>query len=193
MARLGRRFGLPTIPLFMAAGIIFGPQTPGIVLIEQPGELSVLASLGLILLLFHLGIEFSLDDLLGGGRSLLVAGATYIALNIGGGVGLGFALGWGGREALVIAGIVGISSSAIATKLLVELHRLDNPETRLILGIIVVEDVFLALYLAVLQPVLAGDVGLSAVKDVAVAFAFLIALVLVARFGGGMVDRVIGT
>jgi CPA2 family monovalent cation:H+ antiporter-2 len=193
MARIGRRFGLPTIPLFMAAGIIFGPQTPGIVLIEQPGELSLLASLGLILLLFHLGIEFSLDDLVGGGRSLLAAGAIYIGLNIGGGVALGFALGWGGREALVIAGIVGISSSAIATKLLVELRRLNNPETPLILGIIVVEDVFLALYLAVLQPILSGSSGAAAVKDAAVAFGFLIALVLVARFGGRVVDRVIGT
>src|SRR5215213_8533114 len=93
MARFGRRFGLPTIPLFMAAGIIFGPQTPGFVLVEAPSDLTVLA-------------------------------------------------------ALVVAGVVGISSSAIATKLLIELHRLTNPETRMILGIVVVEDVFLALYLA---------------------------------------------
>ncbi len=193
LARLGRRFGLPTIPLFMAAGIICGPHTPGIVLIEDPGQLGVLASLGLILLLFHLGIEFSLDDLVGGGRSLLLAGAIYISLNIGGGLVLGFTLGWGAREALVIAGIVGISSSAIATKLLIELHRLANPETRLILGIIVVEDVFLAVYLAVLQPILSGSSGLSAAKDAAVAFAFLFGLVLVARFGGGVVDRLIRT
>ena len=68
-------------------------------------------------------------------------------------------LGWGGEEAFVIAGVVGISSSAIVTKLLVELHRLDNPETPLILGIIVIEDVFLALYLAVLQPILSGSRG----------------------------------
>src|SRR5215207_1811356 len=193
MARFGRRFGLPTIPLFMAAGIIFGPQTPGFVLVEAPSDLSVLAALGLVLLLFHLGIEFSLDDLVGGGRSLLMAGATYIALNIGGGLILGFALGWGGREALVVAGIVGISSSAIATKLLIELHRLTNPETRMILGIVVVEDVFLALYLAVLQPILSGSSGVTAVKDAAVAFGFLIALVMVARFGGGLMDRVIGS
>ena len=93
----------------------------------------------------------------------------------------------------MIAGIVGISSSAIATKLLVELHRLGNPETRLILGIIVVEDVFLALYLAILQPILSGSSGAAAVKDAAVAFAFLIGLVLVARFGGGVMDRIIGT
>jgi CPA2 family monovalent cation:H+ antiporter-2 len=193
MARLGRRFGLPTIPLFMVAGLVFGPQTPGFVLIEEPSDLSVLAALGLVLLLFHLGIEFSLDDLIGGGRSLLLAGATYIALNIAGGLALGFVLGWGGREALVIAGIVGISSSAIATKLLIELRRLTNRETRLILGIIVVEDIFLALYLAVLQPILSGSSGATAVKDAAVAFGFLIALVLVARFGGRVVDRIIGT
>src|SRR4051794_34218481 len=189
MARLGRRLGLPTIPLFMVAGIIFGPQTPGLVLIEDPGQLSLLASLGLILLLFHLGLEFSLEDLLGGGRALLVAGATYLAFNIAGGVAFGFALGWGSLEAFTIAGIVGISSSAIATKLLIELHRLSHPETRLILGIIVVEDVFLALYLAVLQPVLSGDSGASAVKDTAVAFAFLIGLVAVARFGGRAMSR----
>ena len=60
----------------------------------------------------------------------------------------------GAREALIIAGATGISSSAIVTKLLVELRRLANPETRLILGIIVLEDFFLALYLAALAPVL---------------------------------------
>ncbi len=153
LARLGRRVGLPTIPFFMAAGILFGPNTPGIVLIEDVGELSLLAALGLILLLFHLGLEFSLGDLVGGGRRLLYAGGAYLALNVGGGFVFGLLLGWGTPEALVVAGAVGISSSAIVTKLLVELRRLANPESRLILGIIVVEDVFLALYLAILQPV----------------------------------------
>ena len=66
-------------------------------------------------------------------------------LNIGAGLALGFAIGWGTEEALVIAGATGVSSSAIVTKLLVELRRLDNPETKLILGIIVLEDLFLAL------------------------------------------------
>ena len=68
-------------------------------------------------------------------------------------------MGWGGAETLVIAGVVGISSSAIVTKLLVELKRLANPETKLILGVIVVEDVFLALYLAALQPLLDDTSG----------------------------------
>jgi CPA2 family monovalent cation:H+ antiporter-2 len=193
LARMGRRLGLPTIPLFMLAGIIFGPSTPGLVLVEKPGELSLLASLGLILLLFHLGLEFSLDDLADGGRRLLVAGAIYLSLNLVGGIILGFAFGWGGREAVVIAGIVGISSSAIVTKLLIELRRLTNPETRLILGVVVVEDIFLALYLAILQPILSGSSGLEAFRDVAVAFGFLMVLVVVARFGSRIVDRIVAS
>lgn len=194
LARLGRRAGLPTIPLFMAAGIVFGPHTPGLALVEDPAELELLAAVGLVLLLFHLGLEFSLGDLVAGGWWLLGAGAVYLALNVGGGLAFGFALGWGGAEALVVAGAVGISSSAIVTKLLVELRRLANPETRLILGIVVVEDVFLALYLAVLQPVLGGSEGLAgALGSFARAFAFLLGLTAVARFGARWVGRLVGS
>ncbi len=194
LARLGRRVGLPTIPFFMAAGVIFGPNTPGIALVEHPEDLELLAALGLILLLFHLGLEFSVGDLLAGGRRLLGVGAIYLLLNVGGGLAFGAALGWGSREALVVAGAVGISSSAIVTKLLVELRRLANTESRLILGIIVVEDIFLALYLALLQPVLGGAQGASEVAvQFAVAFAFLVGLGAVARWGAGVVGRLITT
>ncbi|HEV2760804.1 MAG TPA: cation:proton antiporter [Acidimicrobiales bacterium] len=194
LARAGRRIGLPTIPLFMAAGILTGPHTPGPVLIRDPADLGLLTTLGLILLLFHLGLEFSLDDLLAGGRRLLAAGAVYLAINMSAGVAIGASLGWGGREVLVIAGIVGISSSAIVTKLLVELRRLANPETGLLLGIIVVEDVFLAIYLAMLQPVLGGAEGAGeAVASVGKGVAFLVLLVALARWGRGPVGRLLGT
>lgn len=194
LARLGRRVGLPTIPFFMAAGIIFGPNTPGLALVEDPEDLELLAALGLIMLLFHLGLEFSLGDLIGGGRKLLGVGALYLALNVGGGLAFGLALGWGFSEALVVAGAVGISSSAIVTKLLTELRRLANPESRLILGIIVVEDIFLAFYLALLQPVLGGAEGASeVVSQFAVAFAFLVGLGLVARFGPRLVGLLVAT
>lgn len=194
LARAGRRIGLPTIPFFMAAGVIFGPNTPGISLVEDPHDLELLAALGLILLLFHLGLEFSLNDLLAGGRRLLGIGAIYLVLNVGGGLLLGLVLGWGTNEALVIAGAVGISSSAIVTKLLIELRRLANPESRLILGIIVVEDIFLALYLALLQPVLGDAEGIGdAAGQFAVAFGFLLALGAVARWGAGVVGRLVNT
>ncbi|MGQ0680508.1 MAG: monovalent cation:proton antiporter family protein [Actinomycetota bacterium] len=193
LARVGRRIGLPTIPFFILAGILTGPHTPGPVLVDDPANLELFASIGLILLLFHLGLEFSLQDLMGGGRSLAVAGSAYIGLNVGGGFVLGLALGWGTREALVIAGATGISSSAITTKLLVELKRLSNPETGLILGIIVVEDVFLALYLALLQPVFGGAEGpAEAILLFARAFGFLLGLFLLARFAARLVGRLVG-
>ncbi|MGH3814395.1 MAG: cation:proton antiporter, partial [Pseudonocardiaceae bacterium] len=194
IARAGVRIGLPTIPLFMIAGVIFGPNTPGIALVEDPAELELVARLGLIFLLFYLGLEFSLDQLTSGGARLAAAAGIYLALNVGGGLAFGFALGWGTREALVIAGVVGISSSAIVTKLLVELRRLGNRETRVILGIIVIEDVFLALYLALLQPVLGAAEGLvEAAVGIATAFAFLLALALVARYGARLAGKLINT
>ncbi|MGH9211196.1 MAG: cation:proton antiporter [Acidimicrobiales bacterium] len=190
--RLGRSIGLPTIPFFMVAGILFGPNTPGLVVIDDPEQFELLAVLGLILLLFHLGLEFSLGDLVDGGRQLLVAGGAYLVLNVGGGLAFGLALGWGTSEALVIAGAVGISSSAIVTKLLIELRRLANPESRTILGIAVVQDIFLALYLALLQPVL-GDATTTADAAIqfVIAFGFLLALGAAARWGGAMVGRLV--
>ncbi|MFE6165635.1 cation:proton antiporter [Streptomyces sp. NPDC056486] len=194
LARLGGRIGLPTIPLFILAGILLGPHTPGVVLLSDPHDLEMLSALGLVLLLFYLGLEFHMDDLKTGGRKMALAGGTYLLLNVGAGLGFGFALGWGTSEALVLAGVLGISSSAIVTKVLVDTGRLGNPETKPILGIIVVEDIFLALYLAALQPVLSGADSLAAaVMDGGKAFGFLLLLALVARFGTKVVGRLMDT
>ena len=161
LARLGGRIGLPTIPLFILAGILLGPHTPGYTLLENPHDLEMLSALGLVLFIFYLGLEFHIDDLRSGGRKMAVAGSIYLLLNVGAGLAFGFGLGWGTSEALVLAGVLGISSSAIVTKVLVDLGRIGNGETKPILGIIVVEDIFLALYLAALQPVISGADGLS--------------------------------
>ncbi|MFJ5172576.1 cation:proton antiporter [Streptomyces griseoviridis] len=194
LARLGGRIGLPTIPLFMLAGILLGPHTPGLVLVEDAHDFEMLSALGLVLLLFYLGLEFHLDDLKSGGRRLLAAGGVYLLLNVGAGLGFGFALGWGTREALVLAGVLGISSSAIVTKILIDLGRLGRPETRLILGVIVVEDIFLALYLAALQPVISGAEGVTeTVLQSAKAFGFLLVLAAAARYGTRLVGRLIAT
>ena len=194
LARLGQRVGLPTIPFFMAAGIVLGPGTGGVVLVADPELLELLATLGLVLLLFHLGVEFPTEQVLSSGRRLVVAALIYIALNVGAGFGLGLALGFTVPESLVLAGALGISSSAIVTKLLVELRRLANVETPVVLGIIVIEDVFLALYLAVLAPVLGdADGPVALLTDLAVSFGFLLGLLLVARFGARAVGWLIGS
>jgi CPA2 family monovalent cation:H+ antiporter-2 len=192
IARVGRRIELPTIPLFMVAGIIFGPETPGIALFDSASDLEVLAALGLVFLLFYIGLEFSVEELTSGGRSLALAGAAYLLFNVGGGLLFGLALGWGGSEALIFAGILGISSSAIVSKLLVELGRVENRETPLILGIIIIEDVFLALYLALLSPVLGDAQGAGEViKDIVLAFGLLIVFVAIARFGARLVVKIV--
>ncbi|GAA2403438.1 cation:proton antiporter [Streptomyces coeruleofuscus] len=194
LARLGGRIGLPTIPLFMLAGILLGPHTPGLVIVEDAHDFEMLSALGLVLLLFYLGLEFHLDDLRSGGRRLLTAGGIYLLLNVGAGLVFGFALGWGVREALVLAGVLGISSSAIVTKILIDQGRIGRPETRLILGVIVVEDIFLALYLAALQPVIGGaqDIG-DTVLQSAKAFGFLLVLAAAARYGTKLAGRLIAT
>ncbi|MFF5958165.1 cation:proton antiporter [Streptomyces luteogriseus] len=194
LARLGGRIGLPTIPLFMLAGILLGPHTPGLVIVQDAHDFEMLSALGLVLLLFYLGLEFHLDDLKSGGRRLLAAGGIYLLLNVGAGLGFGFVLGWGVREALVLAGVLGISSSAIVTKILIDLGRIGRPETRLILGVIVVEDIFLALYLAALQPVISGAQGVGdMVLQGAKAFGFLLLLAAAARYGTKPVGRLIET
>jgi CPA2 family monovalent cation:H+ antiporter-2 len=194
VARVGRRVGLPSIPCYMIVGILFGPGTPGPVLVEHPEDLAVLAALGLVLLLFHLGVEFPAEQVLGSGRRLFIAAGFYIGLNVSAGFLLGLALGWGTAEAMVIAGALGISSSAIATKLLIELHRLTNAETPVILGIIVLEDLFLAFYLALLAPVLSdSDSPLELVRDIAISFGFLLALFAIARYGARAVGTLLGT
>ncbi|MHC5903001.1 cation:proton antiporter [Streptomyces sp. S6] len=192
LARLGNRFGLPTIPLFTLAGILLGPHTPGIVLVRDAHDFEMLSALGLVLLLFYLGLEFHVDDLRNGGRRLLLAGGSYLVLNVGAGLAFGFGLGWGAREALVLAGVLGISSSAIVTKILIDLGRIGHPGTKIVLGVIVVEDIFLALYLAVLQPVISGaEGGLEIAWQVTKAFGFLLLLATAARYGTRLVARLI--
>lgn len=192
VARAGRQIDLPTIPLFILAGILFGPNTPGVVLFENPADLKLLATLGLIFLLFYLGLEFSVDQIVEGGSKLALAGIAYIVINVGGGFLFGLALGWGLEEAIILAGVLGISSSAIVTKILIERKRMDNSETKLILGIIVIEDLFLALYLAVVTPIIDGKGDLGEILiDVAISFAFLTALACVARWGTRVVAKLV--
>lgn len=193
LARAGSRFGLPTVPLFMLAGIVLGPHTGGVTLVAQPADLELVARIGLVFLLFYLGLEFSLGDLTSGGRKLALAASTYLVLNVGGGLAYGLLLGWGTAEAFLIAGILGTSSTAMVTKVVLETKRLGSPETRVVLGVTVLEDIFLAFYLALLQPVLGGASDLrEALAGIASAFGFLLLLTLVARYGGVAIGKVLG-
>jgi CPA2 family monovalent cation:H+ antiporter-2 len=194
LGRLGRRIGLPAIPVYMVVGLLASPHLGWFPLSLDSHTVELIAVFGLILLLFNLGLEFDQDEFVGNAGKLLLSGGTYVLINMGVGFAYGFMLGWGTREALVVAGMTATSSSAIVTKLLIELNRLANRETPMILGVTVVEDVFIAIYLAVVSVVLSGETEVwPVVGQLAIAFAFLIAMFSVARWGGRIVGRLFRT
>ncbi|MES1212163.1 MAG: cation:proton antiporter, partial [Leifsonia sp.] len=187
LGRLGKRIGLPAIPIYMLVGLLASPNTAFIPIDVPAASVELLATFGLIFLLFNLGLEFDQDAFFGNARALLLSGGTRILINMAVGLAFGFWVGWGAREALVIAGMTAVSSSAIITKLLIELRRLANRETPVILGIAVVEDIFIAIYLAIVTVVISPMTDVwSVVVKLAVSFLFLIVMFSVARWG----DRV---
>jgi CPA2 family monovalent cation:H+ antiporter-2 len=194
LGRLGKLIGLPAIPIYMVVGLLASPHTGFFPLNFDSGYIELIAVFGLILLLFNLGLEFDQDEFFGNFGKLIVSGGLYILLNMGVGLAFGFMVGWGTREALVIAGMTATSSSAIVTKLLIELNRLANKETPMILGVTVVEDIFIAIYLAIVSVVLSGETDFwPIVGKLAIAFAFLVVMFTIARWGGRFVSRVFRT
>lgn len=192
--RLGKLIGLPAIPIYMLVGLLASPHTGWFPLSFDADNIQFIAIFGLILLLFNLGLEFDLDEFLGNAPKLLLSGGSYIILNMGVGFVFGFMVGWGTREALIIAGITATSSSAIVTKLLIELNRLPNRETPMILGVTVVEDIFIAIYLAIVGVVLSGETAIwPVIGKLAVAFLFLVVMFTLARFGGRWVGKLFRT
>jgi CPA2 family monovalent cation:H+ antiporter-2 len=195
LGRLGKSIGLPAIPIYMLVGLLASPHFGWFPLdFAHTDYIELIAVFGLILLLFNLGLEFDQDEFFGNAGKLLISGGSYILINMAVGFAFGFAVGWGTREALIIAGITATSSSAIVTKLLIELNRLANRETPMILGVTVVEDVFIAIYLAIVSVVLSGETAIwPVVGKLAVSFLFLIVMFGVARWGGRFVSRIFRT
>jgi len=193
LGRLGKLIGLPAIPVYMLVGLIASPHFDLFPLDFKSADVELVAIVGLIFLLFSLGLEFDQDEFFGNIRSLLLSGGTRIVINMGFGFLFGLWVGWGTREALIIAGMTATSSSAIVTKLLIELRRLTNRETPVILGITVVEDVFIAIYLAIVTVIIGGEKTVWAiVLQLSISFAFLVAMFALARWGGRVVSRLVG-
>jgi CPA2 family monovalent cation:H+ antiporter-2 len=180
--------------VYMLVGLVASPHTGWFPLSFTSGHLALIAVFGLILLLFNLGLEFDQDEFFGNAGKLLVSGGSYIIVNMGVGFAFGFLVGWGTREALIIAGMTATSSSAIVTKLLIELNRLANKETPMILGVTVVEDIFIAIYLAIVSVVLSGETAIwPVVGKLGIAFLFLVVMFSIARWGGKWVSRLFRT
>lgn len=150
------------IPFYILIGMAVGPHATELWhfdfrFIDSAPFIDFMGRIGVLFLLFYLGLEFSVGRLVKSGRSIVVGGSIYIGINFTLGLLLGFLGGFPVAEALVIAGITTISSSAIVAKVLVDLKRTANPETEMILGITMFEDIFLAVYISILSGFVLSD------------------------------------
>lgn len=176
------------IPFLIVLGMLLGPHAPkvGIIdltFIESSEIIEFFGRMGVLFLLFYLGLEFSVGKLIKSGKSIAIGGTIYILINFSLGLLYGFITGFSFLEVLVLAGVITISSSAIVAKVLVDLKRTANPETELVLGIIMFEDIFLAVYLSVVSGLVLGDatsVG-SALLSILIAFGYMLLFFIAAR------------
>jgi CPA2 family monovalent cation:H+ antiporter-2 len=190
---LAARIGLSVIPLYVIVGAVVGPSVLGafgMPHVPTGDAITLLAELGIVLLLFFLGLEFSLDKLLENKEKITAIGAVDAAVNFPAGVLLGLAFGWRPIEAILLGGIVYVSSSAVITKSLIDLGWIANPESEPILGTLVFEDLAIALYLAIVSSFVLGGGGLAETAvDVGVAMGFLLALVAATHYGTEWLQR----
>jgi CPA2 family monovalent cation:H+ antiporter-2 len=183
LTRLAHRFGFSSIPLYLLGGLAFG--NGGLLPLNFTEEfVRVGAEIGVILLLFMLGLEYTGEQLRDNLRSGLPAGLADLLFNFPPGLVAGLLLGWGPLAALLLGGVTYISSSGIVARVLGELRRLENPETPTVLSILVLEDLAMAVYLPLVAVLLIGRGFVAAAVSVAVALA-TVAIVLVAamRYG----------
>ncbi|AWB28582.1 cation:proton antiporter [Halococcoides cellulosivorans] len=197
---LASRIGLSVIPAYIVVGVLVGPNPPtelfgvSLTLVAYGEFVEVVAELGVVFLLFFLGLEFSVGQLLADRERVLTIGAVDAVINGGLGLALGFLFGYSVIETLFLAGIVYISSSAVITKSLIDTGWVANPESRPILGTLVFEDIAIAVYLAVLAAVALGSgTPVEAAIDVGRAFAVLGVLGAVAWYGPSLVTRLFST
>lgn len=153
---LSSKLRFSIIPFYIIVGMIVGPHAPhygylDLRFIESKELIEFMGRIGVLFLLFYLGLEFSVGRLLKAGKSIAIGGTIYIGINFTLGFVYGLAAGFPLKETLILTGITTISSSAIVAKVLVDLKRTANPETEMILGIIMFEDIFLALYISILS------------------------------------------
>src|ERR1051325_744741 len=195
---LAHKLGLSNIPFLIIIGMAVGPHAPQIGVfdfrfIETGSLITFMGRIGVLFLLFYLGLEANVTRLIEAGRSILVGGSIYVGINFTVGFTFGYLVGFPLREALIIAGLTTVSSSAIVAKILFDYRRTANRETELILGITMFEDVFLAVYLSLISGiVLSGATSVGGVlSSGGIALGFIIGLMVVGRWATPLLNRLL--
>jgi K+:H+ antiporter subunit KhtU len=186
-----RRFGVSPIPLYLLVGLSVGEG--GIAPLPAARDfVEIGASIGVVLLLLTLGLEFSIEEFTVTLRQHVPSGLVDMVLNAAPGALAGWLLGLDVTGIVALAGVTWVSSSTIVSRLLDDLHRLGNRETPAVLSILLLEDFAMAVYLPILAVLAADGTVLHGLASVAVAVGvLLLALVASRRWGhrvGHLVD-----
>ncbi len=170
LARLAGRLAISAVPLYLIAGLALGEG--GIVQLDvSESFISLTAEIGVLLLLFTLGLEYSETELREGLRTGVPPGVVDMTLNALPGVALGLLLGWDPLAAVLLGGVTWISSSGVVSKILADLGRLGFRETPSILNLLVIEDLAMAVYLPVVAALIVGGSVTETTTTVAIAVA----------------------
>src|SRR6478736_6468080 len=185
-----RRFALSPIPLYLVAGLALGEG--GIAPIPAAAQfVSTGASIGVVLLLLTLGLEFSIGEFASSLRRHLPSAWVDVLLNAVPGAIAGALLGLNGVGILALAGVTYISSSGVIARLLSDLRRLGNRETPAVLSILVLEDFAMAAYLPLLAVLAAGGTWIQALLGMAIAISALSVAFFASYRWGHHVGRIV--
>ncbi|MGW2310180.1 cation:proton antiporter [Actinomadura luteofluorescens] len=182
------RFSISPIPLYLVAGLAFG--SGGILPLGASEEfVSLGAEVGVILLLFTLGLEYTAGELVGTLRTSAPAGLADLVLNAAPGVAVALILDWGPVAAVALGGITYVTSSGITAKVMGDLGWLGNRETPAVLSILVFEDLAMAAYLPILTALLARASLVAGATTLCIAAATITVILYVALRHGRLVER----
>jgi len=190
LARVATRFGFSPIPLYLLAGLAFG-EGGVIPLVTADEFIEAGADIGLILLLFSLGLEYSARELVDSLRSTTGVGALDLVFNLTPGVAAGLLLGWEPVAALVLGGVTYISSSGVIARTLHDLGWMGNRETPLVLGILVLEDLVMAGFLPLVTVLLVGGEPGGVAISMGLAVLVVVGVLAVAARYGPTISRAV--
>ncbi|MEO3759461.1 cation:proton antiporter [Mycobacterium sp. B14F4] len=187
---VARRFALSPIPIYLLVGLALGDG--GLAPIPAAGEfLRTGASIGVVLLLLTLGLEFTIPEFASSLRKHMPSAWVDFVLNAAPGAIAGALLGLDAVGIIALAGVTWISSSGVIARLLADLRRLGNRETPAVLSVLVLEDFAMAAYLPLLAVLASGGSLLQALLGMAIAVSALIVAFLVSYRWGHHVGRLV--
>ncbi|HZY15987.1 MAG TPA: cation:proton antiporter [Ramlibacter sp.] len=152
---LFQRMRQPVLLGYILAGVLIGPHTPGM-LVGDPRAIDDISNLGVVLLMFTLGLEFSVRKLREVGIGVLAAAVAEVGLMLWIGYGIGGLFGWTGMDALFLGAIISLSSTMVATRMLAEGGQRHQPFAQLVVGLLVAEDMLAIVMLTLLTAVAIG-------------------------------------